>query len=66
MRRSAVVRGHHWPLSDHVWALYDGFIASIGPRPTLIERDGNLPPFAELLAERNRAQQMLEREPACV
>jgi hypothetical protein len=37
-------------------------VGRIGPAPTLIERDGNLPPFAELLAERERAQSTLRRE----
>ncbi len=61
-----LVDSHDAPVGDAVWALYDEFVARIGPRPTLIERDGNLPPFAELMAERDRAQRTLEREPAHV
>jgi len=34
-------------------------IARIGPRPTLIERDDNLPAFDELVAERDRAAAVL-------
>ncbi len=46
-------------MSEHVWELYDALVARIGPAPTLIERDGNLPPFAELMRERERAQAAL-------
>jgi hypothetical protein len=63
---SLLIDSHDAPVSDDVWRLYEGLIAAIGPRPTLIERDGNLPPFAELMAERDRAQSRLEREPAYV
>jgi hypothetical protein len=40
--------------------LYQQLIARIGPRPTLIERDGNIPAFDELLAERALAQATLD------
>ena len=38
-----------------------------GPRPTLIERDGNLPAFAALMTERERAAALMDRSirPAC-
>lgn len=54
-----LIDGHDAPVAEPVWALYRRLIARIGPRPTLIERDANLPPFAELLAERERAQRLL-------
>jgi uncharacterized protein (UPF0276 family) len=54
-----LIDSHDQPVSDGVWALYDSLIDRIGPRATLIERDGNIPPFAELLAERERAQSSL-------
>ena len=57
-----LIDSHDAPISEQVWSLYEEFIASVGPRPTLIERDGNIPPFAELLRERNRAQALLEGE----
>jgi len=57
---SLLIDSHDQPINDDVWALYDAFIARVGARPTLIERDGNLPPFAELLAERERAQAALD------
>ena len=34
-------------------------VTRIGARPTLIERDDNLPEFVELLDERNRADALL-------
>ncbi|HMN64511.1 MAG: DUF692 domain-containing protein [Burkholderiaceae bacterium] len=55
-----LVDSHDAPVDDAVWALYRRLVARIGPRPTLIERDGNLPAFAELLDERTRAQAILE------
>lgn len=57
-----LIDSHDEPVSQKVWDLYGGFIADIGARPTLIERDGNVPSFAELLAERDRAQAILGRE----
>jgi hypothetical protein len=55
-----LIDSHDEPVSEAVWSLYEGFIDRIGPRPTLIERDGNVPAFAELIRERNRAQAVLE------
>src|SRR3954451_24304248 len=54
-----LIDSHDAPVSDQVWNLYEQFVARIGPRPTLIERDGNVPPFAELMRERERAQPLL-------
>jgi len=54
-----LVDSHDAPVAPEVWALYERLVARIGPRPTLIERDGNLPPWPELLAERVRAQAVL-------
>jgi uncharacterized protein len=51
---------HGTPVRDDVWKLYEHTIRKIGSKPTLIERDSNLPPFAELMTERDRAQSMLE------
>lgn len=54
-----LIDSHDAPVSETVWHLYEAFIAGIGPRPTLIERDGNVPSFAELMRERERAQSVL-------
>lgn len=50
---------HDAPVCAEVWTLYARLIDRIGGRPTLIERDGNVPAFEVLLAERERAHAML-------
>ena len=57
--QAPLVDSHDAPIAPAVWALYERLIARIGPRPTLIERDDQLPPFAELLAERGQAHALL-------
>ena len=56
---SLLIDSHDQPIADAVWDLYRQLIQQIAPRPTLIERDGNIPPFAELMAERDRAAALL-------
>ena len=51
---------HDAPVSDAVWSLYAETLMRIGPRPTLIERDDNIPDFAELIAERDQAVAIME------
>jgi hypothetical protein len=51
---------HGTPVCDAVWQLLDAVLARIGPRPVLLERDTELPPLEELLAERDRAQALLD------
>ena len=51
---------HDAPVSDAVWSLYAATLMRIGPRPTLIERDDNIPDFAELIAERDQAVAIME------
>jgi len=51
LRDSLRVDSHDAPASIDVLALYARLIRRIGPRPTLIERDGNVPAFEQLLAE---------------
>jgi len=54
-----LIDSHDTPVSEAVWSLYRRLVSRIGPRPTLVERDDNLPEFAELLAERDRAHAIL-------
>jgi uncharacterized protein (UPF0276 family) len=42
---------HDHPIAAPVWALYREALAHFGPVPTMIERDDNIPPLAELVAE---------------
>jgi len=51
---------HDDVVCDAVWRLYDETIGAIGPRPTLIEWDANLPPLSVLLAEARQANRLLE------
>jgi uncharacterized protein len=54
-----LVDSHDQPIAETVWRLYRRALEMFGPRPTLIERDDNIPPFAELLAERMAGHQLL-------
>jgi uncharacterized protein (UPF0276 family) len=51
-----LVDSHDAPVAPEVWRLYERLIARVGPRPTLVERDGNIPSFDALQAERRRAE----------
>ncbi|MCB5162127.1 DUF692 domain-containing protein [Marinomonas algarum] len=55
------IDSHDQAVCDQVWALYEHALAHMGDRPTLIERDGNLPPFEQLLAEVQQANQVRSR-----
>lgn len=57
---SLLIDSHGSPVDEAVWALYAETIARIGARPTLIERDDNVPDFHELMAERDRAEALTE------
>jgi len=50
---------HGAAVIDPVWALLDAAYRRVGPLPTLLERDFNLPPLADLVSEvaRIRARQ---------
>ncbi len=54
-----LIDSHDAPIAPAVWSLYERLIARIGARPTLIERDDNLPSFDALLAERRQAEEIL-------
>jgi uncharacterized protein (UPF0276 family) len=56
-----LIDSHDAPVVSAVWALCERVVSRIGPRPVLLERDGNLPPFAELMAERAVALGILRR-----
>ncbi len=50
---------HGSPVSEQCWTLLDRFIARAGPKPVLVERDNDVPAFADLAAEVARADSML-------
>ncbi len=64
--RDLIIDTHNAPVAPEVWALYGNLIARIGPRPTLIEWDSELPVLDVLLAEAEKAQRFLEVDHALV
>ncbi|WP_286828496.1 MULTISPECIES: DUF692 domain-containing protein [Kordiimonas] len=50
---------HGSRVSDSVWTLYERVIARIGPRPTLIEWDSNIPTLDVLVVEAEKAQKLM-------
>lgn len=54
-----LVDSHDTPVAEAVWALHARLTDRIGARPTLIERDGQVPEFPVLLAEQARAARAL-------
>ena len=52
---------HDHPVRSEVWELYEQAIGRTGPVSTLIEWDDQIPPYAELLAEVDRARELLEK-----
>mgnify|MGYP001570278390 FL=1 len=56
-----LIDSHDASVSDPVWLLYQRLIDRIGPRPTIIERDDEIPQFNELMLERDRAHRLLEQ-----
>lgn len=58
--QGCLIDTHSRPVDEAVWALYAETIARIGPRPTLIERDADIPPLADLLAEARHAAHIME------
>jgi uncharacterized protein (UPF0276 family) len=47
---------HDSPVCEDVWALYAKAISRLGPVATMIERDADIPPLADLLAELSMAR----------
>jgi len=55
-----LVDTHGARVCDEVWGLYDYALARLGPVPTLIEWDTDIPDLVVLLEEAGRAQERLE------
>jgi uncharacterized protein (UPF0276 family) len=54
-----LIDSHGTPVDEAVWALYGETIARVGPMPTLLERDNDIPAFSTLLAEAHRAESLM-------
>lgn len=55
-----LIDNHGAPVATAVWDLYARAIAQIGPVPTLIERDNDIPALDVLLAEAREAERILQ------
>lgn len=51
---------HDQPVCPAVWELFAEALRLFGPKPVLIERDANMPPLEQLLAEADHAQRLME------
>jgi uncharacterized protein (UPF0276 family) len=63
-RAQCLVDTHGKPVHAPVWALYRDTVRRIGPRPTLIEWDTDIPPLDMLLDEAARANAILDETDA--
>ncbi len=52
---TVLIDDHGSPVATAVWRLYEYTLAQIGPCPTLIEWDTDLPPLAALIREAHKA-----------
>lgn len=59
-----LIDSHGAPVADPVWTLFAEVIDRIGPMPTLIEWDNDLPDWPVLAAEAARAEAILTQVPA--
>jgi uncharacterized protein (UPF0276 family) len=57
--RPLLIDAHDRPVAEIVWGLFAQAIERIGPVPTLIEWDANLPDWATLKAEAERAERVM-------
>ena len=57
---NTIIDTHDQAVADPVWALYADALRRFGPVATMIERDGNIPPLAELVVELQRARSMAQ------
>ncbi len=56
-----LIDSHGAPVAQAVWDLYAFALESLGPMPTLIERDNDIPSFPVLLAEAHQAEAIMRR-----
>lgn len=53
-----IIDTHDHPVIDDVWTLYAQALRRFGPVPTMIERDDDIPPYADLVAELDHARRI--------
>jgi uncharacterized protein (UPF0276 family) len=54
-----LIDAHNSPVRDAVWSLYSATIRRLGPTPTLIEWDNDVPSWPTLLDEARRAERVI-------
>ncbi len=57
---SLLIDTHGAPVAAAVWELYAFALERLGPTPTLIERDNDIPPLVVLIAEARCAERWIE------
>jgi len=65
-RDGCLVDTHDHSVYPEVWELYESVLQHIGPRPTLIEWDSDIPALSILMDEATKAQNYLENCNECV
>jgi uncharacterized protein (UPF0276 family) len=60
-QQDVIVDTHDQPIADPVFELYAAAVQRFGRVSTMIERDDNIPPLPELLAELDRVRRIGER-----
>ena len=61
-----LIDSHDAPVAPAVWALLNRFVARYGPRPVLLERDGNVPAFDTLRQESTTTADILAHHAAAL
>ncbi|MBA4779299.1 MAG: hypothetical protein A2792_07375 [Sphingomonadales bacterium RIFCSPHIGHO2_01_FULL_65_20] len=64
--RPLLIDDHGSPVTDLTWALFERFVGRAGAMPVLIEWDTNVPDYAVLMAEAERAAAVMARATAAV
>lgn len=59
--RTLLIDAHDRAVDQEVWRLYETLIGRIGPRPTLVEWDNDVPAWPELFKEARRAEAILAK-----
>ena len=56
-----IIDTHDHPVRTEVWDLYEAALKRFGPVSTMIERDDQIPPLAEMLQELNHARALAQK-----
>ena len=59
--KTHIIDTHDQPIIDPVWELYETTVKRLGNVSTMIERDDNIPPLAELQEELEHARKISDR-----